>query len=143
MGQNVRWTPSGVRGVRGCSSLCLCWLGRGQRQRWLEEEHKEVDRDPPRELKEQTRQEAKADPPLEEEGWGTARPVTKQAPSKQGASQPGIATWWCMALGPGGPKTSACKRWGDGKSPPQTIGGPFIPVCGHEPPDWNLCDAAF
>jgi hypothetical protein len=38
------------------------------------------------------RTKAEADHPLEEEGWGAVRPITKKISSKQGTLLSGIAT---------------------------------------------------
>ena len=53
IGLSVRWTPSGVRRIRG-----------GQGQPWLEQDHKEGDR----EILPGSKAGAKANFPLEEEG---------------------------------------------------------------------------
>ena len=46
----------------------------------------------PWKLKEEARQGTEADHPLEEEGWGAVRPITKKISSKQGTLLSGIAT---------------------------------------------------
>ena len=64
----------------------------GQGQQWQEQEHKEGHGDPSWEQKLIARQGVEADPPLEEDGWGTTRPIERVS-SKQGTSQPGTRTW--------------------------------------------------
>jgi hypothetical protein len=57
---------------------------------WQKQEHKKRYRNPPWEQKERAKQGAEADLPLEEEGQGAERPLTKMVSFKQGASQRGI-----------------------------------------------------
>lgn len=62
------------QGVRDCSSLCLCWLGRGSDGR-----SRNIRRGTELLLRSRKgrRQGAEADPPLEGEGQGALRLVTK------------------------------------------------------------------
>lgn len=95
MWASVRETPKWSQESWGSQGLLLLLpMLAGQGQRWQEQEHKEGDREKRKQGTEGgSRQGAEADPPLEKEGWGVARPVTKKVSSKQGASPPGIATW--------------------------------------------------
>lgn len=72
MGRNARWTPNGVRGVRNCSSVCLCWLGRGSMGRGR---GRNIRREAMILLRSRKGSKAKAQPPSEKGGWEESRPV--------------------------------------------------------------------
>lgn len=80
----MRWTG-------GVGLLLLLPVLAGQEQQRQGQEYKEGNRKGEARNKGGTRQRAKADPPLEKEGWGVSRPETER-PHPSRASRPGIAT---------------------------------------------------
>lgn len=85
MWASVRETPKWNQESWGNQGLLLLPMLAGQGQWWQEQEHKEGDREKRKQGTEGgSRQGAEADPSLEKEGWGVARPVTKKSHPNRG-----------------------------------------------------------
>lgn len=103
----MRWSQERQR---GCSSLCLCWLGRdssSSRSRNIRRGTEIL----LREQKRGARQGAEADLPLEEERWGTASPKPHKVnfhPVNDGEMEDPLLSPSCFIGGPFVPVKDGC-----------------------------------